>query len=142
AEDEAVRADGARALRERAAARGSPAPAAAPASVSCTTCVIAVNRPVREPCGTSHVFTAAWRRRALHALFFHEILLPQSARPPQRRPRKSPMIRPLLAISLACSLFTAVAPTQGEVRPGPWPTTSKVPPGWVVHNTKNYHIQS
>lgn len=26
--------------------------------------------------------------------------------------------------------------------PGPWPTASKVPPGWVIYNTKNYHVQS
>jgi hypothetical protein len=46
-------------------------------------------------------------------------------------------------ISIASLLLLVVgAPAQGEVRPGPWPTASKVPPGWVTHNTRNYHIQS
>jgi len=40
-------------------------------------------------------------------------------------------------------LLTAAAlPAQGEVRAGPWQTAGKVPAGWVIHNTKNYHIQS
>jgi len=38
--------------------------------------------------------------------------------------------------------FAAILPAQGEVRAGPWQTASKVPAGWVIHNTKNYHIQS
>lgn len=38
--------------------------------------------------------------------------------------------------------FAALLPAQNEVRPGPWPTAGKVPAGWVVHNTRNYHIQS
>ena len=42
-------------------------------------------------------------------------------------------------------LTTAVvlsAALAAQIRPGPWQTASKVPEGWVVHNTKNYHIQS
>ncbi|MBM3973842.1 MAG: DUF1570 domain-containing protein [Planctomycetes bacterium] len=38
-------------------------------------------------------------------------------------------------------LLTQVA-AQSQIRPGPWTSASKVPEGWVVHNTKNYHIQS
>jgi hypothetical protein len=44
----------------------------------------------------------------------------------------------LLALSL---LLTAVARAQ-DVTAGPWTTPSKVPPGWVVHNTRYYHVQS
>jgi len=36
----------------------------------------------------------------------------------------------------------AQAHEQGPIRPGPWQTSGKIPPGWVVHNTKNYHVQS
>jgi len=30
----------------------------------------------------------------------------------------------------------------GPIRPGPWQSAAKVPAGWIVHNTKNYHVQS
>lgn len=42
-------------------------------------------------------------------------------------------------------LVVASAPGQrngGPVKPGPWQTAGKVPDGWVIHNTKNYHVQS
>ncbi|MBL9077785.1 MAG: hypothetical protein JNL08_09785 [Planctomycetes bacterium] len=44
---------------------------------------------------------------------------------------------PLLSFCLAMAL-----PAQGELKAGPWQTAGKIPPGWVVHNTKNYHVQS
>lgn len=45
----------------------------------------------------------------------------------------------------ALLLLATALPAQrngGPIRPGPWQTAGKVPEGWVVHNTKNYHIQS
>jgi hypothetical protein len=51
-------------------------------------------------------------------------------------------MRSSAVISLIASLLLAPIPAQGEVRAGPWQTAGKVPPGWVVHNTKNYHVQS
>ena len=47
--------------------------------------------------------------------------------------------RLLFALALAGALS---AQNDGKIRPGPWPTPAKVPPGWVVYNTKNYHVQS
>ncbi len=49
-------------------------------------------------------------------------------------------MRPVLACSFAFALLAASSGAQ--VRPGPWPTAGKVPEGWVVHNTRNYHVQS
>lgn len=46
---------------------------------------------------------------------------------------------PLLALFL---LAAPLAAQVADVRPGPWQTAGKVPAGWVVHNTKYYHIQS
>jgi len=40
------------------------------------------------------------------------------------------------------ALTAAALTAQAEVRAGPWQTAGKVPAGWVIHNTKNYHIQS
>ncbi len=45
-----------------------------------------------------------------------------------------------VASFLLLLLGTALA--QSKVKAGPWPTAGKVPEGWVVHNTKNYHVQS
>ncbi|MGB3970269.1 MAG: DUF1570 domain-containing protein, partial [Planctomycetota bacterium] len=39
-------------------------------------------------------------------------------------------------------LLTATLLAQGDIRPGLWQTAGKVPAGWVVHNTKNYQVQS
>jgi hypothetical protein len=50
-----------------------------------------------------------------------------------------PMRLPLAAFVVA---FAALLPAQNDVRPGPWQTAAKVPEGWVIHNTKNYHVQS
>lgn len=49
-------------------------------------------------------------------------------------------IRSYAPLTLLCVLTTLAA--QEPVRPGPWQTAGKIPEGWVVHNTKNYHIQS
>ena len=46
--------------------------------------------------------------------------------------------RILLALAFASSLHAQ----NDKVRPGPWQTAAKVPAGWVVYNTKNYHVQS
>ena len=46
---------------------------------------------------------------------------------------------------LLLTALAAVLPAQGNgggIRPGPWQTAAKVPDGWVIHNTKNYHVQS
>jgi hypothetical protein len=40
------------------------------------------------------------------------------------------------------SLALALGSVAAQVRPGPWQTAGKVPDGWVVHNTRNYHVQS
>jgi hypothetical protein len=43
------------------------------------------------------------------------------------------------------TLLAALLPAQregGPIRPGPWQTAAKIPPGWVVHNSKNYQVQS
>ena len=48
----------------------------------------------------------------------------------------------IASITFALALASAVAAQNDKVRPGPWPTAAKIPPGWVVHNTKNYHVQS
>ncbi|MCR9243575.1 MAG: DUF1570 domain-containing protein [bacterium] len=47
-------------------------------------------------------------------------------------------IAQLLLVSL--TLATCVE-AQRRVQPGPW-AKSKIPPGWIVHKTKNYEIQS
>ena len=54
-----------------------------------------------------------------------------------------------MRIRFACVfslLVSAMAlPAQrdgGPIRPGPWQSAAKVPPGWIVHNTKNYQVQS
>ena len=46
----------------------------------------------------------------------------------------------LLALPCLSVLLAAAAPAQ--IRSGPWQTAGKVPEGWVVHNTRNYHVQS
>lgn len=48
------------------------------------------------------------------------------------------------AIARATALAALLVPlaAQGVIRPGPWTSAGKVPTGWVVHNTKNYHVQS
>lgn len=48
---------------------------------------------------------------------------------------------PRFAASVALLLAAALT-AQNEIRPGPWQTAGKVPAGWVVHNSKNYHVQS
>lgn len=45
-----------------------------------------------------------------------------------------------LFFASVCLLCLAL-PSQGKVPAGPW-TKSKIPEGWVVHETKNYQIQS
>ncbi|MBL8750466.1 MAG: hypothetical protein JNK78_14985 [Planctomycetes bacterium] len=56
------------------------------------------------------------------------------------------MIPPQHLLAGLCSLVLSVSVVAqrkgGPIRPGPWQTASKVPQGWVVHNTKNYHVQS
>ncbi len=50
----------------------------------------------------------------------------------------------LLQSGLVC-LLAATAPAQrngGAVKPGPWNNVSKIPDGWVVHETQNYQVQS
>ena len=103
--------------------------------------VIAVNRPVREPWEGPNVFTPPSRPPPCGPPPIHAILSPNEVGLPNAGPRKNPMTRPLLAILLAGSLFAIHAHAQGEIRPGPWQTASKVPEGWVIHNTKNYHVQ-
>ncbi len=50
-------------------------------------------------------------------------------------------MRPAIAFAvLVLAALASTAPSQ--IRPGPWQTASKVPDGWVVHNTRNYHVQS
>jgi hypothetical protein len=51
-------------------------------------------------------------------------------------------MRTSMAVALLIPLLLGTAAAQGEIRPGPWQTAAKVPQGWVVHNTKNYHVQS
>ncbi len=34
------------------------------------------------------------------------------------------------------------AQRKGEIRPGAWKQRSKIPEGWIVLNTRNYHVQS
>lgn len=52
-------------------------------------------------------------------------------------------IPPLRAAALATfAALLAPLAAQNQIRPGPWTSAGKVPEGWVVHNTKNYHIQS
>lgn len=49
-----------------------------------------------------------------------------------------------LTLGIAVVLAVASLPGQrngGQIRPGPWQTAGKIPNGWVVHNTKNYHVQ-
>ncbi len=46
----------------------------------------------------------------------------------------------LLATSFLFALTASLA--AQEVRAGPWQTAGKIPVGWVVHNTKYYHVQS
>lgn len=43
----------------------------------------------------------------------------------------------LASVCLSCLAL----PSQGKVPSGPW-TKSKIPEGWVVHETKNYQVQS
>ncbi|MBL8755057.1 MAG: DUF1570 domain-containing protein [Planctomycetes bacterium] len=43
---------------------------------------------------------------------------------------------------LAAFVVLGAATAQREIQPGPWTSAAKIPEGWVVHNTKNYHIQS
>lgn len=45
-------------------------------------------------------------------------------------------------LTVAALILGTAAFAQGEVRPGPWQSAGKIPPGWVVHNTRNYHVQS
>jgi hypothetical protein len=54
------------------------------------------------------------------------------------------MTLPLLRAAALATFAALLAPraAQGQIRPGPWTSAGKVPDGWVVHNTKNYHIQS
>lgn len=51
-------------------------------------------------------------------------------------------MREPVPVALVLTLLLGALPAQGEVRAGPWQTAGKVPAGWVVHNTRNYHIQS
>ena len=48
-------------------------------------------------------------------------------------------VKSLLLASVCLSCLAL--PSQGKVPSGPW-TPSKIPEGWVVHETKNYQIQS
>ncbi len=55
------------------------------------------------------------------------------------------MNNPLLVTALGAFLVApalAQANGLGPIKPGPWQTAGKIPAGWVVHNTKNYHVQS
>jgi hypothetical protein len=52
------------------------------------------------------------------------------------------MLRPSAALALVATLLLPCARAQAELRPGPWQTAGKVPEGWVVHNTRFYHVQS
>jgi len=52
------------------------------------------------------------------------------------------MLRRLTAVALSLSVLLTSVPSQGELRAGPWQTAGKVPAGWVVHNTRLYHVQS
>ena len=44
----------------------------------------------------------------------------------------------LIAVLL---MTTAALAQEGRLRPGPW-AKERIPEGWIVHNTKNYHVQS
>jgi hypothetical protein len=48
----------------------------------------------------------------------------------------------LHAVVASFALVLGIAQAQRDIQPGPWTTAGKVPEGWVIHNTKNYHIQS
>jgi hypothetical protein len=52
------------------------------------------------------------------------------------------MIRVCSLLLCSALLGSVTAQVADRPRPGPWPTASKVPAGWVVFNTKNYHVQS
>jgi hypothetical protein len=45
-------------------------------------------------------------------------------------------------VPLLAAFVTVLGAAAAQVRPGPWQTAGKIPEGWVVHNTKNYHVQS
>lgn len=49
-------------------------------------------------------------------------------------------MRPHTLLSLCLFLIAASLPAQ--VRAGPWQTAGKIPEGWIVHNTRYYHVQS
>ena len=44
------------------------------------------------------------------------------------------------ATVLAVGLFSVLGMAQERLRPGPW-TRERIPDGWVVFNSKNYHVQ-
>ena len=52
----------------------------------------------------------------------------------------STMARGLLLATLAL-LIAAAPPGDPKVRPGEW-SKRKIPKGWIVLETKNFHIQS
>jgi hypothetical protein len=52
------------------------------------------------------------------------------------------MRRPSVPFVVPFALAVVVGSAAAQIRPGPWQTAGKVPDGWVVHNTRNYHIQS
>lgn len=45
------------------------------------------------------------------------------------------------ALALLTVLTAAAFAQDGKVKAGPW-ARERIPEGWVVHNTKNYHVQS
>jgi hypothetical protein len=52
-------------------------------------------------------------------------------------------IRSACVLGVLASAFALPAQRDGgPIRPGPWQSAGKVPAGWVVHNTKNYQVQS
>ena len=58
---------------------------------------------------------------------------------------KKKIMRLLPACVLGLLLMATALPSQrngGDIRPGPWQGAAKIPPGWIVHNTKNYQVQS
>ena len=49
----------------------------------------------------------------------------------------------LVCAALALAAASDVHAQRGEkIRPGPWNQRSKIPAGWVVLNTRHYHVQS
>lgn len=54
----------------------------------------------------------------------------------------NPLALRTLFLALLAAPLVSQADGLGPIKPGPWQTVGKIPAGWVVHNTKNYHVQS